>query len=104
MRESNQMKAKRVNISKMPNIGNLITIPRLNKDNARTLIEGGGTPGTVEPVSGLQDVSFPIERIIGNVWVGFDSPQTGYNEFVIDGKIHAKVYLGRYESEVEKLD
>lgn len=98
------MKPERVNISDMPNMGNTITIPRLNKYDAKALIEAGGTPGTVEPVSGLQDVSFPIEKVIGNIWVGFDSPQNGYNEFVIDSKIYVKVYLGRYASVVEKLD
>lgn len=97
------MKPKRVNISEMPNMGNTVKMPRLNKNDAQLLIKMGGTPGTFEPVSGLQDVSFPIERIIGNVWVGFDSPQNGYNEFVIDGEIYVKVYLGRYASEAQKL-
>lgn len=98
------MKAKRVNISEMPNMGDLITIPRLSEADAQILIAAEGSPGTIEPISGLQDVSFPIKRAIGNVWVGFNSPQNGYNEFVIDSKIYIKVYLGRYGSEVEKLD
>ena len=98
------MKAKRINISDMPNMGNLIILPRLNEADAQTLIAEGGSPGTIESVSGLQDVSFSIKRVRGNIWVGFDSPPNGYNEFVIDSKIYVKVYLGRYGSEVEKLD
>ena len=88
----------RVNLTNMPNLGSSIHIPRLSEEDVSHLLEMGGE----QVRSGC--VSFPRNRVRGNVWVGFDSPQNGYNEFVVDKAVYCKVYLsGKYQTEISRL-